>query len=107
MDLVPMLLDVVPRLRPGPTLLEQDGEDPPAVLIANLAGGSVVERTGDEFGIKEASQRLECVGLETGIAGVFAGSENLIVERGVAIAGGDHNSCIAECGVEVLILFAA
>ena len=50
-DLVPVVADVVPGLDAGVGVLQEDGEENPAVLIANLTGDGVVESARDEGGL--------------------------------------------------------
>ena len=61
-DLVPVLLDVGPGLVAGFAGSEEDGEDDPAVLVANLAGDGVVEGAGDEGWVGEVGEGAEGVG---------------------------------------------
>ena len=58
-NFVPVLLDVGPGLGAGGALTEEDREDSPTVLIANLTGGGVVECAGHKGGIEEAGKRLQ------------------------------------------------
>jgi hypothetical protein len=105
--LVPVLLDVGPGLGAGGALAEEDNEDSPAILIADLTGDGVVERTGDKGGIAEAGQRGECVRLKARVAGVLAGGKYFVVKGGVAVAGGDGDGCVGQKGVFILLVVVA
>jgi hypothetical protein len=85
-NFVPVLLNVGPGLVPGFAVAEEDGEDDPAVLVADLAGDGLVEGAGNEGWIGKVSECAERVGLLAGIAGILAGGEDLVVEGGVAVA---------------------
>src|SRR6185312_13131579 len=106
MDLIPVLLDVGPGLVAGGTLLEQDGEDAPTILIANLAGGGIVECALDQSGVEEVREGAQRIGLETGVTGVLAGGEDLLVQNRVAVGGGEYDGGIDQRGIEVLVSLA-
>ena len=52
------------------------------------------------------SEGAEGVRLLAGIAGILAGGEDLVVEGGVAVAGGDRDGGVGQERVEGLVLVA-
>ena len=54
-DLVPVLLDVIPGDVTGLWLAEKERKEDPGVLVADLAGGGIVERADDKNGGLETS----------------------------------------------------
>ena len=105
LDLFPVAADVVPCLLLGFALLEEAGDDDPGVLVADLAGDGVVEGAVDEDGRVEAGEQVHAVGLEAGVAAVFAEREGLLVEVGVAGGSGYGYGDVGEGGVEGLVGF--
>lgn len=67
LDIIPIIFDVVPRLRTGLLVQEGGGELNGRVLVADLAGGGVVEGTLDESGILEIGEETQSVVLDGGI----------------------------------------
>ena len=103
LDAGPVCLDPGPGGFAGVAALEHMADEAAGILVADGAGGGVLESAGDESGVGEVAEAVEELMLEAGAGLGLCEMQKAIVERGVAVGGGEGEGDVNEGGVFVFV----
>ena len=91
MHLIPVFLDVIPRDRSSVTAAQGHNEKENCVLITNLTGGRIIQRTAHQRGIMEIGQRDQGGNFHVRIVGRLAQLLQLVEQMAVTIFRRNHH----------------